>query len=76
MFALEGAQLITTMITGLMPQPDQTKVQIIVGSSDTDDTLGDNAPYVALYDNKGRWMGTHQPKDRNKVWGQGKINKL
>ena len=76
MLLLDAGQLIYTMTTALTPKPDITKVNILVGSSDTDDMLGGSAPYVALYDNKGKWMGYHEPKERKKVWGQGTTSKL
>lgn len=75
MLMLEAGQLIYTMASSLTPKPDVTRVNIIVGSSDTDDSLGGNAPYVTLYDNGGKFMGFHQPPDRKKVWGQGKTSK-
>lgn len=75
MLVLEAGQLLYTSVTSLIPKPDVTRVNIIVGNSDTDNSLGGNAPYIALYDNGGKLMGFHEPKNRNKLWDQGKTSK-
>lgn len=75
MLVLEAGQLLYTTVTSLTPKPDVTRVNIIVGNSDTDTSLGGNAPYVALYDNGGKLMGIHEPGNRNKIWDQGKTSK-
>lgn len=72
---LDAGQLIAQVVTAVAPQPDVTKVNILVGHSDTDNTLGGNAPYVSIYDNFGTWMGTHQPGERKKIWDQGSTGK-
>lgn len=40
---LDAGQLIAQVVTAVAPQPDVTKVNILVGHSDTDNTLGGNA---------------------------------
>lgn len=75
MLLFDAGQLVFSLTSALTPKPDITKVNALVGSSDTDDTLGGNAPHVALYDNHGKWMGTHEPKKRSKVWEEGTTSK-
>lgn len=72
--ALDVGQLIYSMVPSLIPAPDTTKISISVGHSDEDDTLGGNAPYVALYDDDGLFIGYYKP-NRKKVWGAGSTSK-
>lgn len=72
---LDAGQLIATMVPALAPQPDVTKVQILVGQSNSGGSLSGNSPYVTIFDNLGNWMGTHKPKNRNKVWDEGSTSK-
>lgn len=72
--ALEVGQLVYSMVPSFLPSPDTTKISIAIGHSDTDNTLGGNAPYVTLYDNNGDLIGDYEPK-RNKVWEAGQTSK-
>lgn len=72
--ALEVGQLVFSMVPSLTPSPDTTKISIAIGHSDTDDTLGGNAPYVTLWENNGDLIGDYEPK-RNKVWAAGQTSK-
>lgn len=72
--ALDVGQLIYSMVPSLVPTPDSTRIIISVGHSDEDDTLGGNAPYVALYDDDGLFIGYHKP-NRKKVWDAGSTSK-
>lgn len=72
--ALDVGQLIYSMVPSLVPAPDITRISIAVGHSDEDDTLGGNAPYVALYDDDGLFIGYYKP-NRKKIWEAGTTSK-
>lgn len=72
--ALDVGQLIYSMVPSLTPTPDSTTISISVGHSDSDNTLGGNAPFVALYDDDGLFIGYYKP-DRNKIWEGGTTSK-
>lgn len=71
---IDAGMFMADFITAIIPTKDTTKVQITIGHSDTTSNLGGNAPWVALYDNYGMWMGFGFPK-RDKTWEMGSVSK-